>query len=239
MHRAGVRGHMDRSQRRKTAWEARRSAAERYRRVNRDARRLLRKHASPSRRGPGKPKKGEAPSILFSKVVGLLEECAANSIPPPDSLVALISSSLPAKEPSLTAKQRKGVEREIRPGWDAWRKAEPGGWPVPAQRVAGDVSVTPRTVYNWRVDPKYRLACESRLTEIVVKKLSDRAFPKNAVREESSISPKEQLRQLAAYADSRWPGPTKSPIDGKVYNTAEEYALHLLEHGGKFAKPKP
>ncbi len=276
---------MERSQQRKTAWEARRSAAERYRcdptdenlecflaadqdwdmalrgqnfpyclgaenarsylTIDRDARRLLRKRASPSRRGPGKPRKGQSPSILFSKADKLLKKCVADSVPTPDSLAALISSFLPTEEPSLTAKQRKAVEREIQPGREAWQfNAKPGVWPtnVPVQHVAKHARVTRRTVYNWRVDPKYRLACEGRLMEPVVKAVKeafDRTFRKDAIREKSPISQKEQLRQLMIYAHHRWRGPPTSPIDGKVYDTWEEYARHLLEHGRKFAKRKP
>ncbi len=186
----------------------------------------------------GRPRKGASLSVYHRRAVDLLEECAHDGAPPPENLVHLIATFLevPEAEP-LSESQKRALERELR-----FQRFTPGGkWftNLPVQHVADYAKVTRPTVYSYRNDPNYRRAFLRQLDERIAKKLIPRLEERDVVRAQTAVMPalseNERHRRQAVEVAAQWTGPVRSPIDGKLYSTPNDYAQHLREEDALLA----
>ncbi len=116
--------------------------------------------------------------------------------------------------------------------------------------VAQHAGVSKQAVGQWRKIPTWRPAVIWYVSQRIITSLTTAGLSTAGLstaqiaamitvaattEEFSELSKHEKLRHLAAHTAVLWQGPIKSPIDGKIYKTREDYARHMLEHGVVFA----
>jgi hypothetical protein len=123
-------------------------------------------------------------------------------IPPPDGTKPRLSARHWRALRAETLPIRSGVSPVVSYVAESWQVA----------RVAG---VSWRTVQRWRHEELYRRGFLWLLRGTIA-----------AMRRSHLSDPYSSLNIFAWVAD-RWRGPVTSPLDGRRYATAEEYAAHL------------
>ena len=177
---------------------------------------------SPTKRGRGRPRKDEFSSPTFQQ-----EEIAAVDI------------------------QSHGG-----------REFEDGVWPLTTVQVAREVGCAPQYVGQMRQKRAYQLSVSEGVIaqiehreRVAVREMAaevesylasdDRETAEDRMREHAKSAlrdPKHVLtnpRQFKYSVDCFWEGPTWSPLDGKIYNTREEYHRHILEFDAREAESSP
>jgi hypothetical protein len=130
----------------------------------------------------------------------------------------------PGEMPELTAQQWAALAIEERRFNPDCFEVSPKHFRAPAQSVANAVGVTRQSVYMWRRDHRYQRG----LLWLWSRKLTERLERGD---KEAAHEPPRQVRvaHLHAHA-SDWTEPVTSPLDGKVYETEEEYRDHLMAY---------
>lgn len=106
--------------------------------------------------------------------------------------------------------------------------------------VAKQVDVTHAAVAKFRKNPLYDKA----RGEAVAKKIDENmdarqgGVSKSVKSNRNEGSAADAWRHFGAHLVTSWDGPVKSPLDGKTYNTPEEYFEHIKNTPGTIPIPK-
>src|SRR5262245_10003663 len=130
--------------------------------------------------------------------------------------------------------KKRALAEDIRRAW--WemgqiKLASPG-------LISSQVGCSRQAIYAWRKEPFYRKRPEGEICQ----KLKDDIVKGLTVRNEKANVPDEQLARIQKnpepYLDvevrKRWPAPTISPLDGRLYNTPDDYLRHLVSNKALF-----
>ena len=138
-------------------------------------------------------------------------------------------------KPSLPDHQWKALGKEFQGIHDWVSLGEQDPWPSKTlpfivARAAGKSTMA---VSKWRKDILYRRGLQWLINQYVIEQLEKGLHKRDIIKNEGSTQiplSKEKRAALLYYDVKRdWTGSVTSIVDGKTYNTVEEYVDHLLE----------